>query len=156
MNLAGRSYTTSVILLVEEDVALRGVLQEAFEDEGYRVCSRGQAPSVDEVAEMHPDLMLLDVTTRVDGESWNLVTEMKATPRVADVPIVVCSDDGAFVSQENVRARARAAAILAKPFSLEDLLPVVATALDRRDRYRGISDLIAEPSANTGWDNIGF
>lgn len=156
MNLAGRSYTTSVILLVEEDVSLRDVLQEAFEDEGYRVCSRGQAPSVDEVAEMHPDLMLLDVTSRVDGDGWSLVAEMKATPDVADVPIVVCADGGAFVSQANVRERASAAAILAKPFSLDDLLPVVATALDRRDRHRAISDLIAEPPANTGWDNIGF
>lgn len=156
MNLAGRSYMSSVILLVEEDVALRGVLQEAFEDEGYHVCSRGQAPSVDEVAEMHPDLMLLDVTSRGDGDDWSLVTEMKATPHVADVPIVVCSDGGAYVSQSNVRERASAAAILAKPFSLDDLLPVVATALDRRDRYRAISELIAEPSPNTGWDNVGF
>lgn len=156
MNLAGRTYTTSVILLVEEDVALRGVLQEAFEEEGYRVCTRGQAPSVDEVAEMHPDLMLLDVASRADGDNWSLVSEMKAAPHVADVPIVVCSDDGAFVSQENVRARSSAAAILAKPFSLDDLLPVVATALDRRDRHRAISELIAEPSASTGWDNIGF
>ena len=156
MNLAGRSHSASVILVVEEDVSLRGLLQEAFEDEGYRVCSRGQTPSVDEVAEMHPDLMLLDVTSRVDGDDWSLVSALKATPRVADVPIVVCSDGGAYVTQENVRERANAAAILAKPFSLEDLLPVVATALDRRDRYRAISELIAEPSANTGWDNIGF
>ncbi len=156
MDHAGRSFSTSVILLVEEDVALRGVLQEAFEDEGYRVCTRGQAPSVDEVAEMHPDLMLLDVTSRVDSDGWSLVAEMKATPHVAHVPIVVCADGGAFVTQDNVRERASAAAILAKPFSLDDLLPVVATALDRRDRYRAISELIAEPGASTGWDNVGF
>ncbi len=158
---ADRSNTPSVILIVERDESLRSLLCAAFEDEGYLVHSAARTPSAAEVAEMRPDLMMIDVERNDPRAGWQLVEAVKATPRTAHVPIVVCSDDGAIVAPQDVRARSGASAILVKPFSLDDLLPVVATALDRRDLdrrdlYRSIEELFAEPIVTRDFGSIGF
>lgn len=139
----------SCILLIEDDTALGDTLRAAFEDEGYQVHLATQAPSVAEVADIRPDLVMLDIGRSKTTASWEFVQEMKATPNVANLPIVISSGDGAIVAQQDVRVRSEAAAILIKPFSLDDLLPVVATAIARRALFRAVDELIAEPPANT-------
>lgn len=156
MSHAGRSGSPSVILLVEQDASLRDVLRAAFEDEGYLVRVAPRAPSAAEIADMRPDLMLIDVGHTELRAGWQLVSELKSTPRIAHVPIVVCSADGAIVAPQDVRARSEAAAILVKPFSLDDLLPVVSTALARRDLYHSIQELMAEPAPAREFGSIGF
>jgi DNA-binding response OmpR family regulator len=150
------SHSRGVILLVENDESLGNVLREAFEDEGYEVRLTAQAPTAEEVADLRPDLMMLDVERNEAEAGWDLVRELKATRPTAHMPIVVTSGDGAIVAQEDVRVCAEAAAILVKPFSLDDLLPVVATALDRRDMRRVVRQLIAEPAASEPFGCIGF
>jgi DNA-binding response OmpR family regulator len=135
----------SCILLIEGDSTLGDTLRSAFEDEGYQVHLTAQAPSVDEVVDIHPDLVMLDIGRNETAAGWQFVQELKAAPRAADLPIVISSGDGAIVSQQDVRVRSEAAAILIKPFSLDDLLPVVATAIARRDLFRAVGELVAEP-----------
>jgi hypothetical protein len=84
------------------------------------------------------------------------VAELKSTPRVAQIPIVVSSGDGAIVAQEDVRLRSEAAAILVKPTNLDDLLPVVATALARRERFHMVRELVAEPGGMPWTGSIGY
>jgi DNA-binding NtrC family response regulator len=151
-----QSPSGATILLVENDESLGNVLREAFEDEGYEVCLTAQAPSADEVAALHPDLLMLDVERSQSEAGWQLVRELKSTTRIAHMPIVVTSGDGAIVAQEDVRVRSEAVAILVKPFSLDDLLPVVATALDRRDLSRKVRQLLTEPASSEPFGCIGF
>ena len=150
------SSSLGMILLVENDESLGNVLREAFEDEGYEVRLAAHAPSAEEVANLRPDLMMLDVERNEAAAGWELVKELKATRPTAHMPIVVTSGDGAIVAQEDVRVRAVAAAILVKPFSLDDLLPVVATALDRRDTHRAVRELISGQAASEPFGCIGF
>ncbi len=145
-----------LILVVENDESMGRVLRTAFEDEGYRVHLASRAPTASEVEDLHPDLLMLDVAPSHTSAAWDLVQEIKSTPRVAGTPIVVCSGGGAFVAAEDVRVRSEAAAILAKPFALDVLLPVVATALDRRDRFAAIEELVAEPAVTRELGSIGF
>lgn len=135
------------ILLIEDDTALGDTLRAAFEDEGYQVHLTKAAPSVDEVVDIQPDLVMLDIGRTETAASWQFVQELRAAPHAADVPIVISSGDGAFVQQQDVRVRSEAAAILIKPFSLDDLLPVVATAIARRELFRAVDELVAEPPA---------
>jgi DNA-binding response OmpR family regulator len=146
----------AMILLVENDESLGNVLREAFQDEGYEVRLAAHAPSAAEVADLRPDLMMLDVERNEAEAGWELVRELKATRPTAHLPIVVTSGDGAIVAQEDVRVCAEAAAILVKPYSLDDLLPVVATALDRRGTHRAVRELLAEPLGSEPFGCIGF
>lgn len=156
MSYPHQSPSGATILLVENDESLGNVLREAFEDEGYAVCLTAQAPSADEVAALRPDLLMLDVERNQAEAGWQLVKELKSTRRIAHMPIVVTSGDGAIVAQEDVRVRSEAAAILVKPFSLNDLLPVVATALDRRDVNRQVRELLSDPTPTEPFGCIGF
>lgn len=150
------SKSDHLILVVENDESMGRVLRAAFEDEGYRVHLASRAPTASEIEDIHPDLVMLNVAQNHASAVWDLVLEIKATPRVAETPIVVCSGGGAFVAAEDVRVHAEACAILAKPFTLDVLLPVVATALDRRDRFAAVEELIAEPAASWNLGSIGF
>jgi DNA-binding response OmpR family regulator len=150
------AHSLSSILLIETDAELRTVLRAAFEDEGYEVYLASEAPSADEVVDIQPDLVMLDIERNKSAAGWQLVQELKATPRMAHMPIVITSGDGAIVAQQDVRVRSEAAAILVKPFSLDDLLPVVSTALARRDFHHAVQELIAEPSPSEPLGCIGF
>jgi DNA-binding NtrC family response regulator len=141
---ADRHDPHSCILLIEDDTTLGDTLRAAFEDEGYQVHLTSQTPSVDEVVDIQPDLVMLDIGRSEPEAGWQFVQQMKATPNVAGLPIVVSSGDGAIVNAQDVRVRAEAAAILLKPFSLDDLLPVVATAIAHRERAREEDRVIAE------------
>ncbi len=156
MNRADLSRIDALILLVEQDAALRDVLRRALEDEGYRVRIAARTPSAAEVAAIGPDLLMLNVARHDSGSGWQLVQELKSTPRIAHTPVVICSGEGAIVAQQDVRVRAEAAAILLKPFSLDDLLPVVATALAHRERIHAVHELLAEPMPSQPLGSIGF
>lgn len=147
---ADRHDLQSCILLIEDDTALGDTLRAAFEDEGYQVHLTAQTPSVDEVVDIQPDLVMLDIGRSTNEAGWEFVQQMKATPDVASLPIVVSSGDGAIVNAQDVRVRAEAAAILLKPYSLDDLLPVVATAIAHRERPREEDRLIAERPVAVG------
>jgi len=156
VNRLPHSATPGSILLVEHDDALRDVLRTALEDEGHEVHPVANAPSCVEIATLHPDLLILDVERNKVADGWRLVEEIRAMPRGSPMPIVVTSGDGAIVAPSDVRVCSEAAAILVKPFSLDDLLPVIATALARRDLLHSVQELIAEPVMTQERDSIGF
>lgn len=150
-----RSTFSARILLVEHDDSMRDALRIALEDEGYQVHPTPGPPAVEEIEDIRPDLLMLDVE-RHEAAGWRLVEELKSIPRMAQIPIVVSSGDGAIVAPEDVRLRSEAAAILVKPTNLDDLLPVVATALARRECYHPGRDFVPEPSATPWMGSVGY
>ncbi len=156
VNRSPQSEASGSILLIEHDDALRDVLRMALEEEGHHVLQAADAPSCAEIATLHPDLLILDVERNKVADGWRLVAELRATPRIAPMPIVVTSGDGAIVAPPDVRVCSEAAAILVKPFSLDDLLPVVATALARRDLHQSLQALTAEPATTHDVGSFGF
>lgn len=139
------SGSRAAIMLVGDDEALRGELRHALEVVGYRVLVGQSSIRPEEIIAVRPDLLLLDIVGDTSGDGWRLVQQLKSTARAAHMPIVICSDDGAFVAQQDVRLRSQAAAVLTRPLHLEHLLPVIETALARRPA-RALSPLIAEPT----------
>jgi CheY-like chemotaxis protein len=109
------------ILVVDDDPELRRVLALAFADEGYEVRT---APNGREALEAlgawRPGVIVLDLMMpEVDG--WAFRARQLATPGAADVPVVVLS------AARDVRTAAlRPAAVVPKPFNLEQLLAAVA------------------------------
>lgn len=150
------THAPELVLLIERDASLREVLRAAFEDEGYRVRLAARPPTAAEVARLQPDLLVIDIERHDAEAGWRFVEEIKAEPRLTHLPVVVCSGDGAIVAQQEVRVRSEAAAILVKPFSLDDLLPVVSTALARREMFHAVHQLVAEPSTSHSLGSIGF
>jgi CheY-like chemotaxis protein len=112
-----------VVLVVDDDFDLRTLLVDILEQEGYRAVPAAHGGKALELLRdgLRPSLILLDMMMPVmDG--WTFRAEQRDDPTLSDIPVVV------FSAYTDVTATAReldAAAGLAKPLRLEDLLGVI-------------------------------
>lgn len=112
----------ALVLVVEDDAALRSVIETALKDEGYEVvaCSNG-ADALD-VLKQHPvDAILLDLAMPVmDGYEFRRAQLRRR--EIRNVPVLVLS---AGTRLSTLPPAFDAAAVLAKPFDVGTLLDVV-------------------------------
>jgi len=118
MTIAGENRP---ILVVDDDEAIRRIVQDVLEWEGYRVEVAGDGlEALDSIDRSPPSLILLDMRMPVlDG--WEFVQEL--TKRGVRVPIIVMT---AAVNAQQWATEIGADAYLAKPFDLVDLIDLVA------------------------------
>ncbi len=116
-----------LVLLVEDETTLRGIVARNLVARGYRVieadCAR---EALARLNEDEPDLMVLDINLP-DRSGWDVLREMRRQGK--NIPVVIAS--AVHVSQERLD-EFRPLAFLPKPFSLEALLRVVAAARPKK------------------------
>jgi CheY-like chemotaxis protein len=107
------------VLVVDDDPAIRRVLADLLEDEGYRVLAAGDGLGAMALAEQdRPDVVLSDVAMRgMDGLALRLWFEGLRPP----VPVILTSG---IVPVPGGRSR-----FLAKPAELDEVLAAVSAAL---------------------------
>lgn len=112
-----------LILLVEDDVAIRETVSECLSSEGYRVAAAEHG--ADALARLtggeRPALVLLDLVMPVMNGA-ELVARVRAEPSLAGLPVVLMT---AAISVPT-EALPQVDATLVKPFDLDDLLAAVA------------------------------
>ena len=111
---------TMTVLVVDDDRAFLEMVSAAFTEEGYRVlAASGGIAGLDLARRSPPDVILLDlVMAGMDGPAFAHAYARLPGPHA---PIIVVS--GALPAQA---ARVeQAAAFVAKPFDLDDLMGVV-------------------------------
>jgi DNA-binding response OmpR family regulator len=116
------------ILLVEDDPAIRRMMQMALEDEGYEVVAVSDGfDALGAIEQRRPGLILLDLRMpRMNG--WEFAESYRALPGPR-APIV------ALTAGRDLSAKAAeigADAYLGKPFDLEQLIAIVRTVTGRR------------------------
>ena len=113
------------ICIVDDDLAIRAMLAETLEDEGYAVVTAADGHE----ALVHlknqsatPCVILLDLMMpRMNG--WEFCAAQQQDARLATIPIVVLS---ARIDIEHVVTSPAIVAYLPKPIDLDRLLQVVA------------------------------
>ncbi len=144
---------TSLIVVAEDDRAVRTALERALDLEGYRVHAVGDGEALlTAVAELHPDLLILDVMMpRLDGLSAcrRLRSQGDRTPILiltarAEVPDRVSGLD------------AGADDYLPKPFALDELLARIRALLRRNHLVEPgdgitVADLRIDPAGRRAW-----
>ena len=114
------------ILIIDDDPAIRETLIEALEEEGYNVeAATNGAEGLAAIERAVPAMVLLDMRMPVlDG--WGFARAL--SERAIDVPLVVMT-----AAQESTQwsQEINAAALLAKPFSLDALIEAVARICPR-------------------------
>ncbi len=77
-----------IILLVEDATDNQILIENVFQDSGYRVtCVQDGQAALDWLKINHPDLILLDLSLpEIDG--WEIARQLKASDRTAKIPIV--------------------------------------------------------------------
>ena len=117
----------STILVVEDDPQLREIITEALSDEGYTVYEAidGQL-ALERLETMAPDLVLSDIRMpRLTGIELAERLQQRRNP----IPIVLMSANGNAPPGGGTT-------FLAKPFSLDDLVALVARMLNGAPRAR--------------------
>jgi CheY-like chemotaxis protein len=119
--------TQKTVLLVEDDLEIRDILQDLLEQEGYDVvpASNGKQ-ALDFLTLNDPqraDLVILDLMMpMVSG--WQVLDKMKSDPVLTDIPVIVLS----AVTRKKPQG---ATTFLRKPFSLKVLFEAIRTFIDR-------------------------
>lgn len=113
------------VLLVDDQDTFREIIAVALQEEGYRVDLFDGARRALEYLECgpRPDVILLDMFLKSDLNGWELAEQVKASPRLRDIPIVAMTG-GALDTRwvETLRAEA----LLRKPFDLQVLMNTLA------------------------------
>lgn len=111
------------VLVVDDDMPLRGMLSAALRQHGFHVLLAGDGGEAQRaMAVHHPDIVLLDLMMpNVNG--WDFLQRLKETGFLGRVPIIVISAhlriDPQAVLQMGVSA------ILPKPFDLDELMDLI-------------------------------
>ncbi len=138
MNYQPDGKPTASVLCVDDDRDVAEVVQAILNDAGYAVsCLYELADDalLRMVGRLEPDVILLDSASAMDyGDSWELAAAI--THRRRPVPVVMFSahSPAATEASEGESPRAEAAhfaAVVLKPFDLDELLTAVATAAGR-------------------------
>ena len=113
----------SKILIVEDDVATRTVVQGCVREEGYEVAIASDGTEALTVLKMFPaDLILLDLMLPgMDG--WDFRAAQKRDPVIASIPVIALSAMGRLVDAD---------AFLRKPFSVSELLDAITRVWESR------------------------
>lgn len=111
------------VLVIDDDLPLRGMLAAALRQHGFMVLLAGDGEEGQRALTIHrPDLVLLDLAMpKVNG--WDFLQRLRETGHIGHFPIVVVS--------AHVRVEPQAllemgvSAILPKPFNLEELMQLI-------------------------------
>jgi two-component system, NtrC family, nitrogen regulation response regulator GlnG len=129
--------TSGKILVVDDDEAIRMVVEVALRREGHRVALAGSAAEMDALLiSFAPDVLITDVRLP-DADGLDLVPSVIA--RMPGLPVIVISAQNTLSTA--VRATEKGAfEYFPKPFDLDDLIGAVREGLKRR------TQLLALPS----------
>ena len=127
------------VLIVDNDRDVADMVRAALQDEGYRVSIVGDLAAdaiAGAVGSLEPDAVLLDGQDHnaAYGSSW--VEAAKLADRPRPVPVIMFTAHSADLAEARAGTSARAtaarfAAILSKPFDLDELLDAVDRATGR-------------------------
>jgi CheY-like chemotaxis protein len=121
------------VLIVEDDAAIRIALLDVLVSEGVSVRPAGNGREALEVIAAHgaPASILLDLMMpEMDGPTF--LVHLRHDPSLADIPVVLMT-----ASHRGELGHLRAAALLKKPFTIQQLLATLEPWLRAPGRLTG-------------------
>lgn len=125
--------TTSVprhILAVNHSSDLLRLMGDLLTDAGYRATTQLTATTDPaSMLSLTPDLIVLDEMWFNDG--WPLLQALATEPRSRTIPVVFCTALVGTVNTLPARLQGLTVRLVAKPYTLDDLLAAIAGVLPR-------------------------
>jgi len=113
------------VLLVEDDLTIRDILQDQLEEDGYDVVPASNGRQAIEYLTLDasplPDLIILDLMTPI-VTGWQVLERLRGEPSLARIPVIVVTASAANKPTGAVK-------VLRKPFRLEALFDTVRSYL---------------------------
>ena len=123
--------SVKTILLVDDEEAMRRVMERRVVSWGYRVLTASSGDEALRVAKTeHPDCISIDVMMPgLDG--LQTCRQLKAGSETREIPVVLVSAKAQQIDPEQVRASG-ALALLSKPYEPADLQQLIQKALGEK------------------------
>jgi CheY-like chemotaxis protein len=116
---------SKTVLVVEDDLEIRDVLQDLLEREGYDVVPATNGKQAIDYLTLdtnsHPDLIILDLMTPI-VTGWQVLERLRGHPGLSRVPVIV-------VTATHADKPTGVSAVLRKPFRLNALFDTVRSCL---------------------------
>jgi len=123
---SGETTDRGTVLMVDDDAAVHVRFGKALAAEGYRVIhAYGGDEAIRLAREHRPDLITLDIVMP-QRDGWSVLKDLKATPDLGDIPVVMVT----VMGDADLGYALGAAAFLTKPVETARLLELV-------ERHRG-------------------
>ncbi|MFD1258806.1 two-component system response regulator [Mucilaginibacter terrae] len=113
------------ILLIEDDKDIRDTIIYALQTENFEVIASESARILKNLAELKPDLILLDnwlTDWKSDANGQQISKEIKTNPSTSHIPVIIVS---AVSNIKEIADAGMADGYLKKPFDLIDLFAIV-------------------------------
>jgi len=128
-NRNGSEAAAPVVLVVDDDVAVRDLVSHVLGQAGFRTVMAGDGDQVGElVRRERPALILLDVILP-GADGYTALARLSGDPETQDIPVVTITGYGAPIYR-TVSAGMGARSHLSKPFSPRQLLATVRGILE--------------------------
>jgi CheY-like chemotaxis protein len=115
------------VLLVEDDLSIRDIVQDELEEGGYDVVpATNGKQAIDYLtldASSHPDLIILDLMTPI-VTGWQVLERLRSHPELSRIPVIV-------VTAASADKPSGATAVLRKPFRMDTLFATVRASLEK-------------------------
>src|SRR3954462_12737757 len=145
------SGSAATILIVEDDAAMRMMLREALEEDGYTVeAVGGGRAGIERVKQGGVDLVISDVKMP-DLDGLDMLREIKA---VAPSPHVITITAFGSIDTAIRAVKLGAFDYITKPFEVDQLILSVQKALDERALRSELARLRDEVQRSYRWGNI--
>jgi two-component system, chemotaxis family, chemotaxis protein CheY len=117
------------VLVVDDDDELAEVVRQVLRDAGYSVATvRHGAAALDLTQHVSPDLILLDLSMPImDG--WSFVAQYRRTAKKGARIVLLTANSAA----PDIARTLEADGYIVKPFSIDDLIAMVARELPSRE-----------------------
>ena len=116
----------SMIMVIDDDDAVRTLLDEILTDEGYATHLLSSATSAYTAIGSHcPDLLVLDVWLEQPDSGWQLLDALRRDRATQRLPAVVLSANVWLMAEMMVRFPEPHYAFVKTPFDLDELLSAI-------------------------------
>ena len=119
------------ILVAEDDVNIRNIIQFTLEGKGYEVIPVGDgAAALEQSRKEKPDLIMLDVMMP-HKNGLEVCYELKNDPKMTHIPVLILTalTQTSTKSDDYWKTRSRADDFITKPFKSADLVKRIETLL---------------------------
>ncbi|HBK85844.1 MAG TPA: two-component system response regulator [Firmicutes bacterium] len=126
--MVGKMAQGEQIMVVDDQFGIRLLLEEVLTHYGYHVISaKSGAEAVELVAQLEPDLVLLDMNMPGLSGPETLVELRQVRPHLPVVMVTADADGANWTRVEKLGVQGR----ISKPFDLHDLASIIERALTR-------------------------
>ena len=126
--------TKPLIMVVDDDVELRAVLEELLGDAGYAVALWDQGKGAYElIRQARPALVILDLWLEHPGAGGMVLGMLELDPSTRGIPVIVCSGFRQLFRDQQAQLHDKGYVLLEKPIDVDALLDHSARLLRQPD-----------------------